>query len=789
MEKCENLGKSVVETQSPGSSVVLVARFDGQKVKDLEYVSTGVIGVQKHNSHLGGIMYVQSKVVEKFNDTHNHPLINTPTKVKKFFSHSGLRHSGITKSLVSKLYQEGLTSSKISKVVNAMNEDFNITPIQISTIISSQRHSNVGRECQGIVKHFQRKSVIDRDFYFDMHLAEDGTIRSVFWADCRSRAAYAQFGEVLVFDVTYKTNKFKFPFAHFVGVNHHGQSILFAAALVEDETEATFTWLFEQFRTCMFDRSPVAIITDQDKAMGKSIAKIFPGARHRFCAWHLKKHVMEHSQSLRAQFKDNFDADFREWYKSQKIDEFEGKWEALKNKYDIRAGSWLANMYTSRHHWAKAYLKDTFFAGMTTSGRSESINSFFDGYVNSNTMLNDFVIQYDKAIKSRRDAEEDEDFKTINTKAILETAHPIEAIAGKRYTRKMFEIFKKGWKAAIGDYFHEKISTDNNYTKYRVGSREVDKKWWAIVDYHLKETFTDRCSCAKFETMGILCRHILYIMKKKQMMTFPEKYILSRWTMDTSYRVENFAGIHIETTTNEVSALSLWLVQSKFTMAISEARDSISEVRRLDAMVSEFLQLQLERKKKTTEDEMVPTIFPSLVPDNVSQVSHINDVRDPTQLVKTKGRPRVASRIKSSVEMSTKQQRTCSYCQGKGHYKTGCQKLKYQESLELLSPEFVNTMFLSLSDPDLPIHMVYTKGYSPECSRVTSFKIQLLKWLQRNWGRLIRNICLGNNNSSIKGPVLIENSEDDGDEPLRRCRYSRIMTEIQMIEILSSKQF
>ncbi|XP_061352945.1 protein FAR1-RELATED SEQUENCE 5-like [Gastrolobium bilobum] len=241
-----------------------------------------------------------------------------------------------------------------------------------------------------------------------------------------------------------------------------------AKSVIETQSPGSSTVLVARFGCICPIWSPVAIITDQDKAMGKSIAKIFPGARHRFCAWHLKKHVMEHSQALRAQFKDSFDVDFREWYKSQNIDEFEGKWEALKNKYDIRAGSWLANMYTSRHHWAKAYLKDTFFAGMTTSGRSESMNSFFDGYVNSNTMLNDFVIQYDKAIKSRRDAEEDEDFKTINTKAILETAHPIEATAGERYTRKMFEIFKKEWKVAIGDYFHEKISTDNKCTKYRV---------------------------------------------------------------------------------------------------------------------------------------------------------------------------------------------------------------------------------------------------------------------------------------------------------------------------------
>ncbi|XP_061364828.1 protein FAR1-RELATED SEQUENCE 5-like [Gastrolobium bilobum] len=252
-------------------------------------------------------------IVEKFNDAYNHPLILTPSKVNKFPSHSDLRRSNFTKSLVTKLFEEGLTSSKISKVVNAMNQEVNINYVQVNTILSGQRKNNVGRECQGIIKHFQRKSALDGSFYFDLHLAKDGTLRSIFWADGRSRAAYAQFGEVLVFYVTYKTNKFKFPFAPFVGVNHHEQSILFAAALLEDETEATFTWLFEQFWTCMFDKSPIAIMTDQDKAMGKAIANIFPNARHCFCAWHIKKHVMKHSQALRVQFKESFDIDFQEW--------------------------------------------------------------------------------------------------------------------------------------------------------------------------------------------------------------------------------------------------------------------------------------------------------------------------------------------------------------------------------------------------------------------------------------------------------------------------------------------
>ena len=52
-----------------------------------------------------------------------------------------------------------------------------------------------------------------------------------FWVDARSRLAYQQYGDV-TFDTTYKTNKYCMPFAPFVGLNNHFQSILFGCALL-----------------------------------------------------------------------------------------------------------------------------------------------------------------------------------------------------------------------------------------------------------------------------------------------------------------------------------------------------------------------------------------------------------------------------------------------------------------------------------------------------------------------------------------------------------------------------
>ena len=122
-------------------------------------------------------------------------------------------------------------------------------------------------------------------------------------------------------------------------------------------------------------------------------------------------------------------------------------------------------------------MKGIFFAGMTTTGRSENINSCFNGFDNSRTMLNEFVVQYDKAVESRKVTEEDEDFKTMNSSAILSSMHPIEAKAGKCYTRKVFENFQKEWMEAINNLTHETLSKSKEEIKYRVGKLNTDKTY------------------------------------------------------------------------------------------------------------------------------------------------------------------------------------------------------------------------------------------------------------------------------------------------------------------------
>ncbi|XP_023761713.1 protein FAR1-RELATED SEQUENCE 12-like [Lactuca sativa] len=261
-------------------------------------------------------------------------------------------------------------------------------------------------------------------------------------------------------------------------------------------------------------------------------------------------------------------------------------------------------------------------------------------------MLNEFVMQYDKAVESRRAAEEDEDFKTMNSRSILSSLHPIEEKAGECYTRKIFDMFKKEWTEATSNLTHETISKGTEEIKYRVGQLKVEKTYWRIVTFCFSNEVSVTCSCSKYETCGILCKHCLYVMKKRHVETLPSHYILHRWTLNARYKVGNSRiGLEEINNENEVSSYTLWCVRSNFAKLIEQARDSPSEIQKLNNLLISLLDDQANRKKPIANESQDSCARTSLV-DMMHQLS----VRDPLGPTNMKGHPRVASRIKSSLE-------------------------------------------------------------------------------------------------------------------------------------------
>ncbi|XP_042969216.1 protein FAR1-RELATED SEQUENCE 5-like [Carya illinoinensis] len=257
---------------------------------------------------------------------------------------------------------------------------------------------------------------------------DDGRLRNVFWADTRSRASYKYFGDVVTFDTTYMTNRYGMPFAPFVGVNHHGQSILLGATLISSEDTETFTWLFHTWLNCMDGEAPKAIITDQDRVMKNAISLVFPNTQHRFCLWHILKKLPEKLGSHGA-YKTGLKSQLLNCvYDSHTIEEFEGSWEELITKYNLQNNAWLKSLYDERTYWAPMFMKDVFWVGMSTTQRSEIMNAFFDGYVHARTNLKKFVDQFDNACRKKIENESAADVHSFNVTIPVVSPSPLEKI-------------------------------------------------------------------------------------------------------------------------------------------------------------------------------------------------------------------------------------------------------------------------------------------------------------------------------------------------------------------------
>ncbi|KAG6624753.1 hypothetical protein CIPAW_16G049800 [Carya illinoinensis] len=472
--------------------------------------------------------------VSSVNNSHNHGL--SPQKSRFFRCNREVSES--VKRVLDINDQAGIRMNKsfaslVQEAGGFENLPFNEKDCR--NYIDKARHLRLGKGGAGALREYFARMQYKNDGFFSlMDMDDDGRLRNVFWADARSRAAYKYFGDVITFDTTYLTNRYGMPFAPFVGVNHHGQSILLGAGLVSSEDTETFSWLFQTWLTCMDGEAPKAIITDQDRAMKNAISLVFPNSRHRYCLWHILKKLPEKLGSHGA-YKTGLKSQLLNCvYDAHTKEEFEGSWELLITKYNLEENAWLKSLYAERMYWAPVYMKEVFWAGMSTTQRSESMNAFFDGYVHAKTNLKEFVDQFDNAVRKKIENESEADFHSFNVTIPVVSPSPLEKTFQDIYTCNKFREVQKeviGMLATLPTLHRKDGVIATYHVEDEVNVDDFIKEVTHIVYFNEAECEV-KCSCALFEIRGILCRHVLGIMRVNKVCSVPEKYILDRWRKD-----------------------------------------------------------------------------------------------------------------------------------------------------------------------------------------------------------------------------------------------------------------
>ncbi|XP_028106817.1 protein FAR1-RELATED SEQUENCE 5-like [Camellia sinensis] len=215
------------------------------------------------------------------------------------------------------------------------------TKLDQKNYLRTKRQQSLAYEEVGnVLQYFKEKSLQNPSFFYAFQLDNEEQITNMFWADEQMIMDYAQFGDVVTFDMIYKLNKEHKPFASFVGFNHHRKTVIFGAALLYDETAESFVWLFENFLEAMSRKAPKTLFTDQDAAMAKAIPIIMPDTSHRLCTWHLMQNALKHVNCL---FQDKGVKGVlnKFFFHIKDANQWKLEWAEMLDKYDAHENHWL----------------------------------------------------------------------------------------------------------------------------------------------------------------------------------------------------------------------------------------------------------------------------------------------------------------------------------------------------------------------------------------------------------------------------------------------------------------
>lgn len=622
-------------------------------------------------------------IICSFKNDHNHPMVS-PKSVSYMRCHKSM--NGAAKSLVEHFKEEGIPTGKVATMFSEGDLAFSNRDCWNHVRSLRRKNLDVG-DAQAVFNYCKQKQVENSNFFYEIQCDEDSRMINFFWVDARSRLAYQQFGDVISFDTTYKTNKYSMPFAPFVGLNNHYQSILFGCALLQDESERSFIWLFETFLKAMDGKKPKSVITDQDLAMKAALGKVFPETRHRLCLWHIRKkfaeklaHVYHKNSTFKRELKKCI-------HVSPSIESFEEDWSRLMIEYGLDNNEWLQGLYKIRESWIPVYNRSCFFAGMNTSQRSESINAFFDSFVNATTTLQEFVLKFEKAVDSRLEVEKREDYESRHKKRILSTGSKLEEHAASIYSRNIFGKFQDEI-GKIYKFAKKKISKDGPNYVYQVSSNYNARDMF-LVDVNL-DTQIAKCGCQLYEFLGILCRHILVIFQAKGITQIPDHFILQRWTKNANKSIEvcdttsNFDG---QNSTPKILRRMHAQQEAKVLVDLAEESDEIYKFIISDLRRTRMAAIAMKKSNLAISDGVSPLESGQNVNQNCLSEEESEPeltIRNPRN-AQTKGRKKDGEkntqncRFKSGIELSHAQQvavkrKACHECGESGHNSRTCKK-------------------------------------------------------------------------------------------------------------------
>ncbi|KAJ9548026.1 hypothetical protein OSB04_020569 [Centaurea solstitialis] len=137
------------------------------------------------------------------------------------------------------------------------------------------------------VRKMNNRKLYIPNFSFEYN-SDGGLLKYAFWADDTAKHNFQEFGDIVSFDATYRTNKYCMVYVPFTRIDNHKNCVTLGAGILDSEDGNAFKWLLEAFLKS-FGKQPKLVVTDQCPGIKQAVREIFKESRHRFCMWHISE--------------------------------------------------------------------------------------------------------------------------------------------------------------------------------------------------------------------------------------------------------------------------------------------------------------------------------------------------------------------------------------------------------------------------------------------------------------------------------------------------------------------
>lgn len=260
-------------------------------------------------------------------------------------------------------------------------------PDLYNTIQKFRREITPGEDDAGmLLKRLNEKKAEDPRWFVLMRFDPvTSSLTHLFWMSPEQQILWLRYHDIIMHDNTCKTNRYDQPLSIFVTPDNNLKTRIVAQAIVDDETQSSYEWVFK----CVVDATglvPKVLVTDGNPAVNGAVIAQFSNTFHMHCIWHISQNLPKNLKGIIGSNYDNFIKDFYAMRNSLTEETFNERWKKLLQDYPQSSDYLIRSLGCCTKSWARAFTSKYFTAGVQTTSRNEGENAALKRLIGSSSL-------------------------------------------------------------------------------------------------------------------------------------------------------------------------------------------------------------------------------------------------------------------------------------------------------------------------------------------------------------------------------------------------------------------